>query len=71
VDKDATLAAYATDDFFWSTGWEGHRGDLGFRVGEHAALHGVAQAQRFKDSPRGAERDHWVKRYRLELRLSY
>jgi hypothetical protein len=71
VDKDATVAAYATDDFFWSTGWQGHRGDLGFRVGEHAALHGVVQAQRFKDSPREAERNHWVKRYRVELRLSY
>ena len=29
VDKDATLAAYNTDDFFWGTGWEGHRVDLG------------------------------------------
>ena len=25
VDKDATLAAYNTDDFFWGTGWEAHR----------------------------------------------
>ena len=54
VDKDATLAAYATDDFFWGTGWEGHRGDLGVRLSENTAAHGVAQIQRFKDSPRVA-----------------
>jgi hypothetical protein len=71
VDKDATLAAYATDDFFWATGWEGHRGDLGVRLSENSALHGVAQVQRFKDSPREAERDVWVKRYRAELRITY
>jgi hypothetical protein len=71
VDKDATLAAYATDDFFWGTGWEGHRGDLGVRLSENTALHGVAQIQRFKDSPRVEERDHWVKRYRAEFRISY
>jgi hypothetical protein len=71
VDKDATLAAYATDDFFWATGWEGHRGDLGIRVSDNAALHGVAQLQRFKDSAREAERDHWLRRYRVELRISY
>jgi hypothetical protein len=69
VDKDATLAAYATDDFFWATGWEGHRADLGFRAGNNASLHGVAQWQRFKDSPRPEEREHWVTRYRVELRL--
>jgi hypothetical protein len=71
VDKDATLAAYATDDFFWATGWEGHRGDLGFKVGEHSSLHGVAQWQRFKDAPRPEERDHWMTRYRIELRVRY
>jgi hypothetical protein len=71
VDKDATLAAYAGDDFFWGTGWEGHRGDLGVRLSENAALHGVAQLQRFKDSAREAERDHWVRRYRAELRFNY
>ena len=25
VDKDLTSAAFNTDDFFWGTGWEGHR----------------------------------------------
>jgi putative porin len=70
VDKDATVAAYAGDDFLWGTGWTGHRGDLGLRLREGAALHAVGQLQRFKDSPRPAERDIWVKRLRLELRLS-
>jgi hypothetical protein len=71
VDKDATLAAYATDDFFWGTGWEGHRADVGIKLSDNAAAHGVAQIQRFKDSPRVAERDVWVKRYRAELRITY
>jgi hypothetical protein len=71
VDKDATVAAYATDDFFWATGWEGHRADLGVKVTEHVALHGVGQLQRFKDSARVEEREHWVKRYRSEIRISY
>jgi hypothetical protein len=71
VDKDATLAAYATDDFFWSTGWLGHRGDLGVKVTDHVAFHVVGQLQRFKDSARIEERDHWVKRYRSDIRVSY
>ncbi|HEY7510324.1 MAG TPA: putative porin [Vicinamibacteria bacterium] len=71
VDKDATLAAYATDDFFWGTGWEGHRGDVGVRLYEGVALHAVGQLQRFKDSARAEERDHWLKRYRVELRVTY
>jgi hypothetical protein len=68
VDKDATLAAYPTDDFFWETGWLGHRGDLGVRLVDKLSLHAVGQLQRFKDSPRPEERDHWNKRVRLELR---
>jgi hypothetical protein len=71
VDKDATVAAYATDDFFWSTGWLGHRGDLGIKVTDNIAFHMVGQLQRFKDSARIEERDHWVKRYRSEIRVSY
>jgi hypothetical protein len=71
VDRDATLAAYAADDFFWETGWEGHKAELGVRVGPHTSLHGTAQWQRFKDSPNVAERDHWLKRYRLDLRFAY
>ncbi len=71
VDKDATVAAYATDDFFWATGWLGHRGDLGVKATDHVAFHVIGQLQRFKDSARIEERDHWVKRYRSEIRVSY
>ena len=71
VDKDATVAAYATDDFFWSTGWLGHRGDLGIKVTDNIAFHMVGQLQRFKDSARIEERDHWVKRYRSEIRVVF
>lgn len=71
MDPDATLAAFAGDDFLWATGWEGHRADLGFRLREHYALHGVAQRQRFKDAPQVAERDRWLERYRVELRVRY
>jgi hypothetical protein len=69
VDKDATVAAYGTDDFFWVTGWEGHRVDLGVRTGDHASFHAVGQLQRFKDSPILEDRDKWVKRIRLEVRV--
>ena len=33
------------------------------------AIHGIGQLQRFKDSPRPEEREDWVKRFRIELRL--
>ena len=69
VDPDATLGAYPTDDFFWTTGWQGHKADLGFGIGSHVALHAIGQLQRFKDSPRVEERDNWVRRLRLEVRL--
>ena len=69
VDPDATLAAFAGDDFLWETGWEGHRVDLGFRLAENFAVHGIAQKQRFKDAPLEADRDKWLDRYRLELRF--
>jgi Putative porin len=71
VDRDATVAAYATDDFFWSTGWEGHRVDLGSPAGKKASTHAIAQLQKFKDGPRPEDRDHWVKRLRLELRFNF
>jgi putative porin len=71
VDKDATLAAYGTDDFFWVTGWRGHRVDLGGRIRDDVSLHVVGQVQQFKDSPRPEERDHWNRRVRAELRFSF
>jgi len=69
VDKDATVAAFAADDFFWGTGWEGHRVELGTRSGSRFTAHLIGQLQRFKDSPIEEERDHWVKRFRIEMRL--
>jgi hypothetical protein len=69
VDPDATLGAYPSDDFFWTTGWTGHKVDLGVGMGPHLAFHAVGQLQRFKDSPRVEERDNWLRRLRLEIRL--
>jgi hypothetical protein len=69
VDKDATVAAYGADDFLWVTGWEGHRVDLGIKTGERAALHGVAQTQRFKDGPVALQQE-WENRFRIEVRVS-
>jgi hypothetical protein len=71
VDKDATLGAYATDDFFWTTGWEGHRGEIATKTSERSSFAVIGQLQRFKDSPRVEEREHWVKRFRVEVRASY
>ena len=71
VDKNATLAAYNSDDFFWGTGWEGHRADLGVSTRKNTSIHGVAQWQRFKDSPDPLVREQWVTRYRLEWRTKF
>ena len=71
VDKDATVAAFATDDFFWGTGWEGHRGDLGISTHKNNSLHAIAQWQRFKDSPDPLVSQQWVTRYRLEWRTQF
>jgi hypothetical protein len=71
IDKDATVAAFNTDDFFWGTGWEGHRADLGTGTVKSSSVHAIAQWQRFKDSPDPVVREQWVKRYRLEWRTSF
>ena len=71
VDKDATLAAFGTDDFFWSTGWTGHRGELATKTNDKTSVAVIGQLQKFKDSPRPEEREHWVRRYRIEFRASY
>jgi hypothetical protein len=71
IDKDATVAAFNTDDFFWGTGWEGHRADLATGTVKSSAVHAIAQWQRYKDSPDPAVRDQWVTRYRLEWRMSF
>jgi hypothetical protein len=71
VDKDVTSAAYSSDDFFWNTGWAGHRLDLGTRISDRLSTHAIGQLQRFKDSANEAERDHWVQRFRLEIRFKH
>jgi hypothetical protein len=71
VDKDATVPAFNSDDFFWGTGWEGHRADLGTGTVKSSSVHAIAQWQRFKDSPDPAIRDQWVTRYRLEWRTTF
>ena len=71
IDRDATLAAFNSDDFFWGTGWEGHRADLGTSLGKNSSMHGIAQWQRFKDSPDPVAREEWVTRYRLEWRTAF
>lgn len=71
LDKNATLAAYNSDDFFWGTGWEGHRIDLGLSTTKKNSVHGIAQWQRFKDSPDPNQQEEWVTRYRLEWRTRF
>lgn len=68
VDRDVTVAAYAGDDFFWGTGWLGHKAELAFAQNAKATFHVIGQMQQFKDSANPAERTHWVKRLRLEVR---
>ena len=71
VDRDVTVAAYAGDDFFWGTGWLGHRAELAFAQNARATFHVIGQMQQFKDSANPAERSHWVKRLRLEARKKF
>jgi len=71
IDRDATVAAFNSDDFFWGTGWEGHRADLATGTVKSSSIHAIAQWQRFKDSPDPEVREQWVTRYRLEWRTSF
>jgi hypothetical protein len=71
VDKDATLAAYGADDFFWQTGWKGHRGELGVKLLDRLTAHAIGHWVRFTASPRPEERDHVLRRFRVELRFRY
>lgn len=68
VDRDVTVAAYAGDDFFWGTGWLGHRVDLGVAQSAKNSVHVIGQLQQFKDSANLAERPNWVRRLRVEAR---
>jgi len=71
IDRDATVAAFNSDDFFWGTGWEGHRVDLGTSRSPTMSLHAIGQRQRFKDNPNAALREAWVNRFRVELRATF
>jgi hypothetical protein len=71
VDRDATVAAFNNDDFYWGTGYEAHRLDVGGATGRGTSLHGIASWQRFKDSDIPEERDQWVQRYRIEWRYTF
>jgi hypothetical protein len=79
VDRDATVAAFAADDYLWETGWEGHRAQLDFKLLEWprsasastVGARAVGVLTRYKDSPVDAQRDHWSRRLRLELVLAY
>ena len=68
IDRDAVVAAFNTDDFFWGTGWEGHRADIATSATKRSSVHAIAQWQRFKDSPDPVTQQSWVTRYRLEVR---
>jgi hypothetical protein len=79
VDRDATVAAFGADDYLWVTGWQGHRGEIDFKLLERPRSRSVGTLSaravgiltRYKDSPIEAERDHWSKRFRVELVLGY
>ncbi len=69
IDKDATVAAFNSDDLFWGTGWEGHRVDVGTGTARGSSLHAIAQWQRPRNA--SAPDGGWVKRWRLEWRTSF
>lgn len=71
VDRDATVAAFATDDFLWGTGWAGHRVTLSTAASHRSTLSAIAQWQRFKDSPIPEVADSTVKRYRIEMKTTF
>jgi len=69
IDSDATLGAYNTDDFLWSTGFEAHRGEISVTSGKDSTLAFIGQIQRPKDVDNEEMAKHWVRRYRIELRF--
>jgi len=71
MDKDVTVAAYAGDDFFWGTGWLGHRAEFAFAQSPKSSFHVIGQMQQFKDAPNVAERTNWLRRLRLEVRRTF
>ena len=71
MDKDVTVAAYAGDDFFWATGWRGHRAEVAFAQSPQSTFHVIGQMQQFKDAPIVAERTNWLRRLRIEARQTF
>ena len=71
MDKDVTVAAYAGDDFFWATGWRGHRAEIAFAQSPKSTFHVIGQMQQFKDAPIVAERTNWLRRLRIEARRTF
>jgi hypothetical protein len=71
VDREATVAAFSADDFRWGSGFEAHRGEVMVPNGPRTTLHAIAQLQRFKDSETTEEQEHWVRRFRVELRFTF
>jgi hypothetical protein len=71
IDANAVVAAFNTDDFFWGTGWEGHRVDLGSASGRGTSLHAIAQWQRRQGLAGTDAKSDWVSRYRTELRYEF
>ena len=71
MDKDVTVAAYAGDDFFWGTGWLGHRAEIAFAQSPKSSFHVIGQMQQFKDAPNVAERTNWLRRLRIEARRTF
>ncbi len=71
VDKDATVAAFNADDFYWNTGWEGHRIDVSAGSSEGSGVHAITQWQRAKTDDETTADDEWVKRWRLEWHSSF
>jgi hypothetical protein len=71
IDQDATVAAFNADDFYWGTGYEAHRVDVGAATSRTSSIHGIASWQRAKDSLIPEESDQWVTRYRVEWRYQF
>jgi hypothetical protein len=69
IDPEATLGAYNTDDFLWATGFEAHRAEISVTSGKDSSLAVIAQIQRPKDADNEEMARHWVRRFRIELRL--
>lgn len=71
IDRDATVAAFNADDFFYGTGYQAHRIDIGAATGKGRSIHAIASMQRLRDDDIPVELDDWVRRYRIEWRYSF